>query len=285
MKRLRRQVVLLACWLVGMFILEQLLEPFHISNATYIYIFAIMIVVLVAPRFVRVPVWALLIAPIPVFLVIKHWVNPIAGNVAILLTLAEVGAIMFTTYLSYLVSMAIYEFEDALSHITVGQPKRVTENASVGAGVLYREVRRARNHQRPLSIMALTIDEKSLKLDLDRIVQETQQAMMKQYAQSGLAKILCEKLEDCDTIVQNNGQFLVLLPETMPGDLPGLIDRLRQQVSDQLGIELNIGAASLPQDSYTLEGLVAKATRGMKTDLASELFIEQERISLKQNVL
>ena len=192
---------------------------------------------------------------------------------------------MITTYLAYLVSMAIHEFEDALSHITIGHPKRDTENASAGAGVLYREVRRARNHQRPLSIIALTINEQSLKLDLDRIVLDAQQAMMKQYAQSSLAKILCEKLEDCDTIVQNNGQFLVLLPETMPGDLPGLIYRLRQQVSDQLGIELNIGAASLPQDSYTLEGLVAKATRGMKTDLASELFIEQERMSLKQNVL
>ena len=238
MKRLRRQVVILACWLVGFFSVEQLLEPIHISSATYIYIFAIMIVVLVTPRFDAFPLWALLTAPIPVFLAIKHWVNPIAGNVAILLTIAEVGAIVFTTYLAYLVSMAIYEFENALTHITVGQPKRITENASLGAGVLYREVRRARNHQRPLSLMALAIDEKSLKLDLDRIVQEAQQAMMKQYAQSGLSKILCEKLEDCDTIVQNNGHFLVLLPETTPADLPGLIERLRQQVSDQLGIAI-----------------------------------------------
>jgi hypothetical protein len=284
MKRLRRQVIILACWLVGFCSAEQLLEPIDISSVTYIFIFGIMIVILVTPRVARVPLWVLLTAPIPVFLTIKYWINPLVGSVAILLTIAEVCAIVLTTFLAYQVSMAINEFENAVTHIMVGQPKRITENASQGAGVLYREVRRARNHQRPLSLMALAIDEKSLKLDLDRIVQEAQQAMMKQYAQSGLSKILCEKLEDCDTIVQNNGHFLVLLPETMPADLPGLIDRLRQQVSDQLGIELNIGAAFLPQDSYTLEGLVAKATRGMKTDLASELFLELERMSLKQDV-
>ena len=68
MKHLRRQLVLLACWLVGLFSVEQLLEPFHFSRATYIFIFTIMIAVLVTPRFTRVSVWALFIAPISVFL-------------------------------------------------------------------------------------------------------------------------------------------------------------------------------------------------------------------------
>lgn len=284
MKRLRRQVVILACWLVSFFGVEQLLEPVHINSATFIYIFAVMIVVLVMPRFVGIPLWILITAPVTVFLAIKQWLDPIAGSVAILLTAAEVASIVITTYLAYLVSKSIYEFENAVTHITVSQTKHPTEDSSLGAGVLYREVRRARNHQRPLSLMAVAIDDKSLKLDLDRIVQEAQQAMMKQYARSSLSRILCERLEDCDTIVQNNGHFLVLLPETTPADLPALIERLRQQASDQLGIAIDIGAASLPQDGFTLEGLVEKATREMKTDLASELFIDLEKISLKHHV-
>ena len=145
MKRLRRQVVILACWLVGFFSLEQLLEPNHMSSITFIYIFAIVIVVLVMPRFVRIPLWALLAAPLPVFVAIKHWIDPISGSLTMLLTVAEVGAIVFTTYLAYLVSMSIYEFENAVSHISVGQPRQIAETDSLGAGVLYREVRRPRH--------------------------------------------------------------------------------------------------------------------------------------------
>jgi GGDEF domain-containing protein len=208
----------------------------------------------------------------------------LVGNAAVLLTIAEVCGIWLTTYLAYRVNLAISEFENALVHMTIGHGERITEDASLGAGSLYREVRRARNHQRPLSLMALAIEENSLKLDLDRIVQEAQRAMVKQYALSGVSNLLSEKLEDCDLIVKNNEHFLVLLPETKPEDLPGLIDRLRRQVSEKVGVELKIGVASLPHDSYTLEGLIDQATQGMETDLASEFFLESKRMFVNKHV-
>jgi hypothetical protein len=123
----------------------------------------------------------------------------------------------------------------------------------------------------------VAIEEKSLRLNLDRIVQEAQLGMIKHYALSRVAKLLCDRLEDCDIIVQNNEHFLILLPETKPEDLPGLIERLRRQVSEQVGVEVNIGTASLPYDSYTLEGLIDQATKGIKMDLAGD-FLKLEKL-------
>lgn len=228
----------------------------------------------------RIPLWLFLSAPIPIFLAVKAWTGELEGSVAILLTIAEVLAIGITTILSYWVSQAISEFENSVAHITIGQRDRIPESASVGQGAIYREVRRARNHQRPLTLMAVAIEEKSIQVALDRMVQEAQLRMMKQYVLSSVSKTLCEQLGDCDIVVESNGHFLVALPETTPTDLPILIDGLRQQVSAQVGVELRIGTASLPQDGLTLEGLIDKSMKEIQVEEESQPFIELEQVSL-----
>lgn len=283
MKRIRRRVIILAGWLVGFCSLEKLFEPIDVSAVAYLFTLGVMVLALFVPRLARVPLSALLVAPLPMYYAIRIWMHPPQDSAAILLTVIEALGIMLTTFLAFRVGQAINEFEQAVAHITTGHQERVTEDASLGAGILYREVRRSRNHQRPLALLAVALDETSLHVNVDRIVQETQQAMVKQYALSAVARLLCDRLEDCDTIVHNKEHFLVLLPETTSADLPGLIERLRQQAAEQLGVELKIGAASLPQDSYTLEGLVDCATRGIKTDLAPEFFLELTRVPADQH--
>ena len=280
MKRIRSRIILLAGWLVLFFGLERLLEPIHISRGVYLFILALVIITLLAPRIVRIPLWLFLAVPILIFLALKAWIGGFAGGQAMLLTITEVCAIGITTILVYWVSRAISEFESAVAHITIGRRDKIPESATVGQGSIYREVRRARNHQRPLTLMAVAVEEKSIKVALDRMVQEAQFTMMKQYVLSGISKTLCDKLEDCDVVVESNSHFLVALPETTPADLPGLIDRLRQQVSDQVGVELRIGTASLPQDSLTFEGLIDKATKEMQEEKDPQLFVELERVSL-----
>ena len=277
---MRFRIALFVCWLIFIFNIEQLLEPIHFSSATYLFLGALLIIALVTPRFMRIPLWLFLSAPIPIFLAVKAWTGELEGSVAILLTIAEVLAIGITTILSYWVSQAISEFENSVAHITIGQRDRIPESASVGQGAIYREVRRARNHQRPLTLMAVAIEEKSIQVALDRMVQEAQLRMMKQYVLSSVSKTLCEQLGDCDIVVESNGHFLVALPETTPTDLPILIDGLRQQVSAQVGVELRIGTASLPQDGLTLEGLIDKSMKEIQVEEESQPFIELEQVSL-----
>jgi len=116
-------------------------------------------------------------------------------------------------------------------------------------------------------LLVVHIDEESIKVAVDRMVQEVQQAMMKQYVLSGVSKILCDELEDYNTIAQSNNHFLIVLPEVTPEKLPALTNRLRWVVSDQMGVTLRIGSAALPDDGATLEGLTEKAILAMDSEV------------------
>ena len=284
MKRIRLRVVILACWLIIFYNIEQLIEPIQISRLTYTFVLAMVVITLIAPRITRIPLWMAILVPIPFLLVLNALIAEPVGGPSLPLLITELCAIALTIALSHWVGMAIGEFEDAVAHITIGHHDRMPEPASTGNGSIYREVRRARNHQRPLALLAVGIEEKSIQSRLDKMVQEAQLTMMKQYALSQVSKTLCDGLEDCDLVVQSNEHFLVVLPETKSDDLPGLIDRLRQQVTGDVGVELIIGSASVPEDGYTLEGLIDKATGDMREDLESEPFLKLARLSVKHDI-
>jgi hypothetical protein len=124
-------------------------------------------------------------------------------------------------------------------------------------------MRRARHHQRPLALMAIGVDEESIHIALDRMVQEAQQAMIKRYVLSDVARSLCDELEDYNIIAQSDDHFLVLLPEVTSEQLSDLSGRLHNALSDRLGVALQIGSASFPEDAVTFKSLVEKAVGEM----------------------
>jgi hypothetical protein len=149
------------------------------------------------------------------------------------LTITEAGAIAVTFLLARWVSTAISEFEDGIAHITMGQPDHVAEPTLVGQGLIYREVRRARNHERPLTLIAVGIEEKSVQIALDRMVQEAQLAMIKQYARAAVSKALRDDLEDCDA--SSRRRFSDCIARGNAGQLPRLMEQLRGSVSSGSG--------------------------------------------------
>jgi GGDEF domain-containing protein len=274
MTRIRIRVVLLVCWLLILFSADQLLLPFGISGVTYGFMLAMVITTLSIKRLAQVPWWVVLILPIPFLSFLEVLNGGMSTSAPILLLIAEICILSITTILAIWVGQSIVEVENTVEHITIGRRDRLPIFASEGQGFIYREIRRARNHQRPLVLLAVKIEEKSINVALDRMVQEAQMNMMRQYALSGVSKSLCEKLEDCDIVVQSNDQFIVVLPETTPEDLPRLIERLRQQVFDQVGVDLSIGTASLPDDGFTFDGLIDKAVKQMNGDIEATLVFD-----------
>lgn len=235
MKQLRIRAILLACWLIGFYVTVHFWEPVTVSPITYLFVLVLVVFVMTTPRLNRIHYTWMLTVPAIVFFAIKALMElPILGS-ALPVTIIETGAILLTTVLLLWVRSAIHEFENAVADITIGRREKIIETATEGQSILYREVRRARNHQRPLVLMAVAIDENSIKGALDRMVKEAQQSLIRQFTFANVSKTLCEKLEDCDIVVQTNSHFLIVLPETKPDDLPGLIERLRKQVSDQVG--------------------------------------------------
>ena len=283
MKRLRILVAILIAWLFFFYNIERLSEPIDITDVAYTFVPAMVIAAVLAPGLRRVPLWAHVLIPIPVFLVLKVWMKSHVWGPYLPITVTEVCAIALTTLLARSVSTAICEFEGAIAHITLGQPGKSPEPFSVGQGEIYRQIRRARDHQRPLALMAIRVEEESIKIALDRMVQEAQQAMMKQYVMSSVSKTLCDELEDYNIIAKRNDHFLILLPEVTPDKLPDLTKRLCKAISEQVGVTLQVGTASLPESALTFEGLVEKATE--KMDAEPQLSPQSQRMTAKQIAL
>lgn len=266
MKRMRFLIAILVTWLFLFYNIERLSEPINITNVAYTFVPIMAVLTILVPRLRKVPSGVLLVGSIPVFLVLKAWVKSRVWGASLPLTVTEICVIALTTILARWVSNGLSEFERAIANITIGQVGKLPEPFSAAQGEMYREVRRARHHQRPLMLMAIGIEEKSIRVALDRMVQEVQQAMMKQYVLSGVAKTLCDELEDYNIIAQRNDHFLALLPEVASEKLTDLIERLRRVVSEQVGVTLQIGTASFPEDAMTFESLVEKAVGEMDAE-------------------
>jgi GGDEF domain-containing protein len=263
MRRLRFLVAILIIWLFLFYNIERLSEPINITRVAYTLVPFMAVLTILIPRLRKVPLGVLLVGPIPIVLVLRAWLRYGVWGMYIPLTVTEICVIALTTILARWVSNGLGEFESAIANITIGQAGKLPEPFSTGQGEMYREVRRARHHQRPLTLMAIGIEEGSIQIALDRMVQEVQQAMMKQYMLSGVSKILCDELADYNIIAQRNDHFLALLPEVTPEKLTDLIERLRGAVSERVGVALQIGVASFPEDAVTFESLVEKAIEEM----------------------
>ncbi len=283
MKHLRARVILLACWLILFFSAERLSGPIDISNTAYVLVFAMVPIILIRPQVLKIPIWIILTSPISLLLVFKVLMGELSSSMAIVFTIVEVFALIITILLTYRMSMIINGFENSVAKFTIGRHDRMSKSTSVGQGFIYREVRRARNHQRPLALMAIAVDMESFKQTSDPMLQEVPLNMMKEYKLSGVSKTLCDQLEDCAIIVQSKDCFLVALPETKPEEVPIIIERLRKQAAEQVGVSLQIGTASLPKDSYTFEGLVDKATNEMNASNEAQSLNGLERLPVEIN--
>jgi GGDEF domain-containing protein len=263
MRRLRILIILLVSWIFIFFNIERLAGPMDISIVAYVFVPTMVVITLIASRLTRIPVYIFWAAPIPIFLTLKVWAGKPVSGAALPLTVMEMCAIVVTMILARWVGGEVNEFENAVTRITIGQIGKLPPSFSERQGEIYQEVRRARNYQRPLVLMAIGIEDNSVKVAIDRMVNKVQQTMAKRYALSGVAKTLCQEME-CSLIALNNDHFLVLLPELTPDKLPLLTGRLRKAISEQVGVTLRIGVASLPQDALTFDAMVEKAVAEME---------------------
>ena len=284
MKSVRIRVIFLASWLALFCFISGLLDPVAINPITIGLVVVMLIVALVIPDMSRATFWAITLVPITALLVTKFWVEALSGRQAIFLAIVEICAIAVTISLARWVSSALIEFENAVTKITIGKREKKLETEELEQGLIYREVRRARNHERPLAIISVGIDPKSIEPNKERMVVEIQRSMMEQYKLRVLEKMLCTELEDCAVIAKDTNHYLAVLPETMPEELQVVVTRLRQKAVDQVGIELKVGTATLPHDSYTFEGLVEKATRAMEYDREAQPYIVVDEHALETRV-
>lgn len=288
MKNIRISVVLLTGWLIFVFYIETLLaSTFHLEilqSGVAALLVAGILLTLVVPRLNPVVDWLLLGLPVVTLFLVRALTGLFSDGLLMVCTVIDILALIVAMALTFRIRLALDAFEAAVVRMTFGRDDRQPQSEVSGASYLYREVRRARNHQRPFSLIAIAVDENTSNPTVDRMIQEVQAAMMKQFSLASVSKTLCESLEDCAVIVREKDHFLVALPETKAEEIPIIINRLRKQVSERAGVDLLVGSATLPKDSYTFEGLVSIAKDGMKPATDTQPLPESSLIPAKKSL-
>lgn len=263
MQRIRIPVSLLIIWLFVFYNLERISRLIDLTQVAYVAVPVVATLMLLIPRFgqanfiinTAVAACLFVVAETVWLVAVRQW--PQSFDAAMLLV--EVAALTLTMWLTRQVSLGMREFESAVVNITLGQ---VGERRS-RQGEMYREVKRARDHQRPLNLIAIRADESAMPATIDRMVKEAQAAMIHQYVVASLSKTLSDELDDYNLIARSRDYLLVMLPEVSPERLDEVTKRLRRVVSEKVGVPLHVGVASMSDDIRTLEALVQQAEAEM----------------------
>jgi hypothetical protein len=269
MRTMHYRVLSLVAWLlffynlerVGKFFSHQRFELFTAYG--YVFVALVALVGLALPAIHRVSLPLIVSAGVVVFLALKAWFGyPLWGQ-HLPLTVTEAGAFLVTGLLTRQVVWAIREFETSIVNFTIKHVGRHPKTFTIEQGEMYQEVRRAREFNRPLTLMAIEPETNSFRVAKEKMVEQVQKATIKQYVFAALAKTLEDQLSPYSVIAQDGDKFLVLIPEMRVEDLPRLVTELGETVQESLGLELRIGGASLPEVE-TFDELVEAAHYELK---------------------
>lgn len=275
MKNLRFWIVILIVWLIFFFNIERINSPINIRSYTYIFVAITVALTLALPKLQRLPFLVLLFIPIPIFLAFRafmergYWYDNLLTGYALPVTVTQVSAILLTGLLARQIHYHLLEFEDVISNITFGYLGKLPTPFTEGQGAIYREVKRARRYHRPLTVVALKINEADLQATLPQMVKNVQQAMMREYVLAGIARILNESLHDFDTIALKDNNFILVLPEITGPEADQMAQKLEEAVKEKMKVKLQVGTANFPEEAMTFESLIEQALENAQRQPAS----------------
>jgi hypothetical protein len=259
MTKLRLWIALLLTWLLLFFNIERFHEPLNIASFVYVLaaLIAILIVVLRSDQGLR---FASLVGASLVSLIMLKWAlgYRIIGP-GLPITVTEVSALLITAGFGWLIAQGIREFEANAHQVLNMHFDSHTPSLDTSQAQLYREVRRSRKFGRPLTLLALSASNAETPGLVTRYLEEIQQRGIRKYIDARLAQLLSDSISDSDILAYGNNRFFVLCPELTHDKAQDVIGRLASSAQDQLGLDLQIGSASFPNEEVTLGGLLAKA--------------------------
>src|SRR5690606_13005648 len=262
MFKLRLLVALTIWWLFLFFNVERMDSTLNLTPVVYVLVpVAAVMTVLIKQISTKNALYTIAPALI-VYAVMKRLLGFTLLERSLAVTFTEMTSIVITLLLVREVLIALQDFEDTIDHITfrqLGLPPRVYE--SPDAEDLYREVKRSRRFQHPLSLLVIKPQLDASSVRLNDLMLDLQRAMSARYFQARLVKFLSEELRDTDLVAIDGDDFVVLLPETSEQDASDILGRLGRQAYHELGIDLAAGLASFPDQALTFTALMEAARR------------------------
>lgn len=267
MTQLRYLFIAATVWFFCLYNIERLEKPINIASFVYVYVAICAVLVLIVPRLNKISFhWLFGITLLP-FIALKYQFGyEILGQLPI--TVTEICAIGVTLFLASQIGQRLEELRMVLTNLTVGQTATATQPFEVGQGHIYREIRRARRHQRPVTLLSIAIADDvtgvsterfNQDVPLQRFIKDIQNDLVAKYMQARVADLLIAQLDDSAVITQRDDHFVTLLPEINREDVTEIVDKLQATVAEKLGLQVKIGVSTFPDEAVTFETLLERA--------------------------
>jgi len=270
MLKLRLIIAGMIAWLFLLYNIERIDGGVNIATFVYFLSAGLAIATVTWHRLTSIWVLVLFVASLAVLLSLKSlWGYGILGA-SLTNTLTEIGCLGFTLYVARQASSVIRKFEQGAVDVMTMQLQNSPATLDAGQGEMYREIRRARHFQRPLTLVAITPTETSFELAANRMVEEVQRETITKYINGKISAILSEASSGLGTVaLKENEHFFLMLPEMDRERSEQTVSTICERVERELGLKLTIGRAGFPEEEITLVGLMDRAVADM--DFMEEL--------------
>ena len=275
--KLRLASAALLGWLFVLFNIERFHEPLNVASFVYVIAAIVAVVVVAVKPLAPAPLRWIVSVPLAVFFLLKsYWDYPVIGQ-ALPITIVEVCAITVTVALAHQIAFRLHGIENASAGMISDDPNRQPLTLETAQSAMYREVRRARQHDRPLAVLAVASTGQSVNATQERLLRELERELLDKYTNARIADLLAKETSDHGIVTQSNRHFLVLLPETDRQAAEEIVQQLNTSVKTALGLKLRIGVSTFPDEEVTLVGLLQRAEASMRERSGERRIVEQPR--------
>ncbi len=203
---------------------------------------------------------------------------PIFGGIDTYVTITELAILLVAILIANQCALQLHKFESFIDEVYLPVSDRRIRQPQVAKDEINTEFIRSRRHQHPLALVAISPDVKSSGDGIKIAVDEIQRHMVNRFITASVAKIITHEARRTDMIISQSddeGLFFVLCPETKGDDSIILAQRIREAAMDRLGISVNYGIASFPEEALTYEELAKRAEQHLQLNRDSAHAIVQ----------
>jgi hypothetical protein len=252
-------------WVILLAELDLRWDVFQLGASGYLLL-AASAAILVVPTLRRVNTpWVLAVA-FPVFCALELLSGPVdlqSAGTSLLEFTGVAVAMVLTSRLARGLALA----DEVIRELALGTARETAVAFARIQGEMFRELRRARRYERPLSLLAVAAHGSQPSAALVQLLEEARRESLERLVGLRVGGLLDEQTSGSAVIAERDGHFLVLLPEAERQEAERLAKRLEQTASDRHGIRLSFGIASFPHQEITFDKLLESAESALRATL------------------
>jgi GGDEF domain-containing protein len=231
----------------------------HISNITYIFIMLIYIIIFVfnPPKYLTMfaQTFLCVIGYSALFFLTKSASGSLnIINFPIELLFVLIGMILASDLKSSFEEIVSASRKLAFSNV----PTNVFDHNESDRIINY-EINRSRRYDYPMTMLLIEPDFNSLEMLKKKWQYRILGKFFRQYLTHGILRIFYATIRETDVFVEMQDYYVIVLPNTLKENAHYLIDRLRQNFSDEMKLVIRIGVSQFPEDGLMYDDLLRVA--------------------------